>query len=150
MNRMKLPPRIKFLLISKWGDTLDIAYSLYKDGHEVKMYIEEKDCREIGYGFIKKTNQWQKHVDWADVIVFDYTGFGEVCEQLRNEGKCVFGGSVYTDKLEMDRNFGHLELKKHHIKTLPSQEFASFGEAISFVESNPDAYVVKPSERHKN
>ena len=145
MNLMKLPPNSKFLLISKWGDTLDIAYSLQKDGHEVKMYIEEKDYREIGFGFVKKTNQWQKHVDWADVIVFDYTGFGAECEQLRNAGKCVFGGSIYTDNLELDRNFGHLELKKHHIKTLPSQEFTSFGEAISFVQNNPDAYVIKPS-----
>ena len=145
MNLMKLPPNSKFLLISKWGDTLDIAYSLQKDGHEVKMYIEEKDYREIGFGFVKKTNQWQKHVDWADVIVFDYTGFGAECEQLRNAGKCVFGGSIYTDNIELDRNFGHLELKKHHIKTLPSQEFTSFGEAISFVQNSPDAYVIKPS-----
>ncbi|PNQ73171.1 phosphoribosylamine--glycine ligase [Hanstruepera neustonica] len=115
------------------------------EGHSLKMYIEEKGCKEIGFGFCTKVTDWQKHTDWADLIIFDYTGYGEICEQLRNQGKRVIGGSKYTDLLEMDRNFGHQQLKLHKIKVLPSYEFANFQEAIRFIEKHPDAYVIKPS-----
>jgi len=61
----------KFLFISKWGDALDIAYGISCEGHQVLMYIADKRSREIGFGFVKKTNDYSKHLDWADIIVFD-------------------------------------------------------------------------------
>lgn len=135
----------KFLFISRWGEILDIAYATQNEGHDVKLYIEDKPSREIGTGFVKKVKDWRKHIDWADILIFDYTGFGKECADLRASGKIVFGGSEYTDLLEMDRNFGQKELQKHKIKTLPFKEFVSFQDAIAYVEKNPDAYVIKPS-----
>ena len=135
----------KILLISKYGETLDIANTMILEGHQVKMYIEEKGCKEIGFGFCTKVLDWKKHIDWADLLIFDYTGYGAICEELRNKGKLVVGGSKYTDLLELDRNFGHQQLIAHKIKVLPSNEFSNFQEAIIFVEKNPDAYVIKPS-----
>ena len=135
----------KILLVSKYGETLDIAVAMQEEGHSLKFFIEEKGCKEIGYGFCPKVTDWKKHVDWADLIIFDYSGYGAICEELRNQGKLVVGGSKYTDLLELDRNFGHQQLKLHKIKVLPSYEFTSFKDAISFIEKNPDAYVIKPS-----
>ena len=134
----------RFLFISRWGEILDLAYSVQKEGHSVKLFIEDKSSREIGFGFVKKVNNWQKHIDWADVIIFDYTGYGKICDDLHAAGKLVFGGSQYTDLLELDRNFGQQELKKHKIKTLPFKEFSNFHDAIAYVEQHPDAYVIKP------
>ena len=144
---MKKPNSLpkKFLFISRWGESLDIAYAIQNEGNEVKLYIEDKGSREIGTGFVKKVRDWKKHVDWADILIFDYTGYGKICEELRASGKIVFGGSEYTDLLELDRNFGQNELKKHKIKTLPFEEFVSFQDAITYVEKHPDAYVIKPS-----
>ncbi|WP_242157252.1 phosphoribosylamine--glycine ligase [Aestuariivivens sediminis] len=148
---MKKAPIVKnssvkraFLFISKWGEILDIAHAIQKEGHLVKLFIDDKPSREIGYGFVKKVTNWQNHIDWADVIVFDYNGYGEICDALRASGKLVFGGSAYTDLLELDRNFGQQELKRHKIKTLPFKEFSNFQDAITYVEQNPDAYVIKP------
>ncbi len=109
------------------------------------MYIETKSCKEIGLGFVPKVSDWRKHVDWADLIIFDYTGYGKICEELRSSGKLVIGGSEYTDLLELDRNFGHEQLQTHKIKVLPSIEFTNFQDAIAYVQQNPDAYVIKPS-----
>ena len=134
----------KFLVVSKWGDSLDIAYQLNLEGHKIKMYIQDKSSREVGFGFVQKTNHWEKYLEWADVIVFDYTGFGEIADRLRADGKLVFGGSAYTDMLELDRNFGQNELKNHGIKILPSKDFFSFSDAIQYIEKNPDTYVIKP------
>jgi len=135
---------LKFLIVSKWGDALDLAYRLKNEQHEVLMSIQDRDSKEIGFGFVRKTNQWEKYTDWADVIVFDYTGFGAQADELRKQGKLVFGGSTYTDQLELDRNFGHLELIKHKIKTIPSKEFTNFPEAIDYIRAHPDCYVIKP------
>lgn len=134
-----------FLFISRWGEILDIAYATQNEGNLVKLFIEDKPSREIGTGFVKKVKDWRKHTDWADIIIFDYTGYGKECADLRASGKIVFGGSEYTDLLELDRNFGQKELQKHKIKTLPFEEFVSFQDAISYVEKHPDAYVIKPS-----
>lgn len=135
----------KFLFISRWGESLDIALAVQTEGHTVKMFIDDKASREIGYGFVKKIKDWRKHIDWADVLIFDYTGYGAECEELRAKGKLVFGGTVYTDQLELDRNFGQNELKKHKINTLPFKEFNTFKEAITYVKQHPNAYVIKPS-----
>ena len=131
--------------MSRWGEILDTAYATLLEGNDVKLYIEDKPSREIGTGFVKKTKDWKKQVDWADVIIFDYTGYGVICSELRAKGKLVIGGSEYTDLLELDRSFGQDELKKHKIKTLPFKEFVSFQDAITYVQNNPDAYVIKPS-----
>jgi phosphoribosylamine--glycine ligase len=134
----------KFLFISRWGESLDIAYAISLEGHTVKMFIEDKPSREIGYGFVQKVKDWQKHIDWSDILIFDYTGYGKICSELRAAGKLVIGGTEYTDKLELDRNFGQDELKRHKIKVLPFKEFFSFQDAIDYVKSHPNAYVIKP------
>mgnify|MGYP003646220629 CR=1 FL=1 len=134
----------KFLIVSRWGESLDIAYAISLEGHTVKMFIEDKPSREIGYGFVQKVKDWQKHIEWADVIIFDYTGYGKICSELRAAGKLVIGGTEYTDKLELDRNFGQDELKRHKIKVLPFKEFFSFQDAIDYVKLHPNAYVIKP------
>ncbi len=139
------PLNKKFLFISRWGEILDIAHTVQNEGNEVKLYIEDKGSHEIGTGFVKKIREWKKHTEWADIIIFDYTGYGDVCSKLRNSGKLVLGGTDYTDTLELDRGFGQSELKKHKIKTLPYKEFSNFAEAIAYVQANPDAYVIKPS-----
>ncbi len=134
----------KFLFVSRWGESLDIVNTVKSEGHDVKFYIEDKASREIGYGFVKKVTDWKKYTDWADIIVFDYTGYGKEATQLRNAGKLVFGGTEYTDNLELDRNFGQAELQKHKIKVIPSKEFSTFKDAIHYIEQNPNLYVLKP------
>ncbi|WP_157208522.1 phosphoribosylamine--glycine ligase [Mariniflexile maritimum] len=134
----------KFLFVSRWGESLDIANTIKKEGHEVKLFVEDKGCKEIGFGFVNKATHWEKHIAWADIIIFDYTGYGKIATQLRSAGKLVVGGTEYTDRLELDRNYGQAELKKHKIKIIPSKEFTSFNDAITYIEANPNTYVVKP------
>jgi phosphoribosylamine--glycine ligase len=141
----KLDTPKNILLVSRWGETLDLALAMQNEGHFIKFFIQEKECKEIGDGFIPKVKSWKTQVKWANLVIFDYTGYSKEAERLKAEGKLVFGGSNYTDKLELDRNFGNDELKKHKIKTLPSKEFATFEDAINYIKAHPDAYVIKPS-----
>ena len=140
----------KFLFVSSFGGTLDLAWQLQKEGHEPKLWIADRSEREVGDGFVPKVAEWKPHVDWADVIVFDDVGYGEECESLRKKGKAVLGGTVYSDRLENDRHFGQEEMKAAGMTVLPSWDFDSFDAAIEFVKANPDRYVVKPNGEAQN
>ncbi|MGH8168792.1 MAG: phosphoribosylamine--glycine ligase, partial [Woeseiaceae bacterium] len=110
----------RFLFVSIGALISDIAWQIVKEGHDVKYYIESESEKSIGDGFIPKVNSWEKHVKWADVIVFDdVLGMGEKAQKLREAGKHVVGGTIYTDRLEDDRSFGQEELKRHGVSIIP-------------------------------
>ncbi|HEV2225711.1 MAG TPA: phosphoribosylglycinamide synthetase C domain-containing protein [Nitrososphaerales archaeon] len=141
---------MKFLFVTDESLSADLAWQLKKEGHDVKMHCHGNGEKDVGLGFFEKIDEWEPFKDWADVIVFDDVGFGSKADQLRNEGKFVFGGSPYTDKLELDREFGQSELNSVGVDILPSWNFTSFDEAISLVKANPDRYVLKPSGKAQN
>lgn len=143
--------KIKFLFVSLEGLIGDIAWQVIKEGHEAKYCIQNKKGQDIADGFVPKAGDWQKEIDWADVIVFDdVLGQGKLAGGLRQKGKRVIGGTEYTDRLEDDRSFGQEELKKIGVHIIPYTEFSSFDEAIVFVKENPNRYVIKPSGEAQN
>ena len=144
------PPSPRLLFISKWGLIQDLAWEVLKEGNEVRYHIMSKSDREVGDGFVEKVERWEDHKDWADVIVFDDCEFGTLSDRLRKEGKPVIGGTPYTDRLEMDRDFGQEEMKEAGMTTLPKWDFDSFDAAIAFIKENPGRYVIKPSGRAQN
>ena len=134
----------KFLFVSDEGCIGDLIWKIKSEGHEVRYFIEDKNEKDVCDGFVDKTDNWESLKDWADVIVFDDIIFGSIAEKLRKEGKLVIGGSVYTDKLEVDRDFGYKEMIDAGISVIPSWVFTNFDEAIKFIQKNPDRYVIKP------
>lgn len=141
----------KFLFVSYDALISDIAWQVLKEGHDAKYWIRDDDSKDVADGFVPKVNNWEKEINWADIIVFDdVLGMGEWAADVRKKGKLAIGGTPYTDKLEDDRTFGQEELKKHGVSIIPFQEFISFDEAISFVQTNPSRYVIKPSGEAQN
>ncbi|MFC1522110.1 phosphoribosylglycinamide synthetase C domain-containing protein [Elusimicrobiota bacterium] len=136
---------MKFLFVSRIAFTGDLAVKLLSEGHEVKYYIHEKSEKEVYDGLFEKVDKWDDWTNWAEVILFDDSDFGDAPASLRKEGKLVIGGTLYTDRLEMDRDFGQSEMKAAGMLTAPCWNFDNFDEAISFVEKNPQRYVVKPN-----
>jgi len=141
---------MKFLFVSIEALSMDLAWKLRREGHQVKFFTKSENEKDVGDGFVEKIDAWEPLKDWAEVVVFDDIGFGDLADKLRAEGKFVVGGSAYTDRLENDREFGQEELKSIGVNTLPSWNFNSFDEGIEFVKKNPDRYVIKPSGRAQN
>jgi phosphoribosylamine--glycine ligase len=141
----------KFLFVSYDALISDIAWEVVKEGHDAKYWIREKESRDCADGFVPKTDDWKKEIDWADIIVFDdVLGMGEWAADMRKRGKLAVGGTPYTDRLEDDRTFGQEELKKHGVGIIPFEEFTSFDKAIEYVQANPNRYVIKPSGEAQN
>jgi len=146
-NNLALPPKEvrKFLFVSFESLSGDLAWEIKKEGHHVKVFIEDQADKDVYDGFLEKIDDWKQFVDWADVVVFDDVGFGKEADELRKKGKLVVGGSRYTDELEQDREFGQAEMKKVGMLTLPHWDFSEYDTALKFIEENPGRYVYKPS-----
>ncbi|MFW5934294.1 MAG: phosphoribosylamine--glycine ligase [Halolamina sp.] len=141
----------RFLFVSADAALItDLAWQIHGEGHDVKYYIEAESDREIGDGFVPKTDDWEAEVDWADVIVFDDIwvgsdiGTGELARELREAGHAVVGGTPNTDRLEEDRGYAMAVLEEHGVNTIDHREFESFEAGIQFVRENPAPYVIKP------
>lgn len=125
-----------------------LAYLMTLEGHEVKLFIDDRDRKEDFKNLVKKTNNWRKELTWVgkgseSLIVFDDIGYGTEQDELRSQGYSVFGGSELADKLESDRHYGHTIFTEAGIKTVPMQNFNSFQSAIDFVKNNRAAWVIK-------
>src|SRR4051812_11791435 len=131
---------MRFLFVSRFALIHALALQVKKEGHDVRYAILSKPDRIVGDGFVEKVENWEEHKDWAEIIVFDDSDFGDICERLRKEGKAVIGGTRYSDKLEFDRDFATEEMKGAGLTTLPSWEFEGFDAAIEFVKANPNRY----------
>jgi phosphoribosylamine--glycine ligase len=149
MDKPNGDPR-KFLFISRQALIHDLAWEVRKEGHAVKYHIQSKADRDVADGLIDKVDDWEAHKDWADVIVFDDTGYGDLAEKLRREDRAVVGGTRVSDRLEEDRDFGQSEMKAAGLTTLPNWDFDSFDAAIEFIRKEPDRYVVKPNGKAQN
>ncbi len=135
----------KFLFVSNESVSGDLAWQVKKEGHEVRCFIRRREDSDVYDGILDKVDDWKEHLEWADVAVFDDTGFGETADKLRKEGKLAVGGSSYTDRLEESRQFGQEEMKSVGMSVLPQWNFADMDAAIEFLRSNPGRYVFKPS-----
>ena len=142
--------KFKFLFVSHEGLIGDLAWQVKKEGNEVKYFIHKMSEKNVCDGFVEKCDAWEKFVDWADVIVFDDTGFGGEADMLRKEGKSVIGASAYGDMLESDREFGQDELKKAGVNILPHWDFTDFDVAVRFIKEHPGRYVLKPNGKAQN
>ncbi|MEM5872463.1 MAG: hypothetical protein QXD55_01210 [Candidatus Aenigmatarchaeota archaeon] len=141
----------KILFVSSSGLIGDLAWKVKNEGHEVKIFIEDKEEKDVCDGFVDKVEKWEDFKDWADLIVFDDVGFGSIAEKLRKEGKLVVGGSTYTDKLEIDRDFGYKEMKDAGIKSFQIQKFISGVEIAigAFFNGEDFIYPINVNFEHK-
>ena len=72
---------------------------------------------------------------------FDFTGRGQLADQLRKGGRLVVGGGSFCDRLEDDRPFGEAFAEKHGIQAPPSYRFSTITQAISFLRKDPKQKV---------
>ena len=60
-----------FLFVSYDALISDIAWEVHKEGNGVKYWIRDDKSKDVGDGFVPKTDNWENELDWADIIVFD-------------------------------------------------------------------------------
>lgn len=123
-----------------------MCYRLKREGHSVRLYIEDKDQKQNLEGIIEKTDNWEKELDWVGkkgLIIFDSIGYGKIQDELREKGYSVVGGNKKSDQIEHDRQYGQKILSICGIKPVSSINFGNVKEAIKFLKKNKGRWVVK-------
>lgn len=141
---------MNILFLSGWGSAVPLAMICEEYGHDVKFFIEDKDSKDVGDGFVPKVDDYKKEIDWADLVITDDTHLGKINDKIREKGIPVIGGTKMTDVLEEDRGAGQKLFKAVGLDLLDSKEFKTMEEAISYVQENPKPYVVKISGTAQN
>jgi phosphoribosylamine---glycine ligase len=137
---------MNILFISKDLSGGGLAYRLKKEGHSVRLFVEDKDQKQNLDGLVEKTEKWEEDLDWVGkkgLIIFDSSGYGKIQDELREKGYLVVGGNKLADKLEHDRQYGQKILSVCEMKIIPSVNFSSAKSAINFIKENRDYWVVK-------
>jgi phosphoribosylamine---glycine ligase len=138
---------MRILFVSRELIATELCPLLMLEGHEVKLFIEEKELRGCYDNIVVKTDDWENELDWVGkdgLIVFDDVGYGKRQDELRAEGYRVVGGSELGDRLEEDRQFGQKVFLDHGIRNVPSFNFDTAEEALAHIEMFPGLqWVVK-------
>lgn len=124
----------------------NLACLLQREGHNVKLFIDDDDRKLNFENMVSKTSDWKAELGWVGkkgLIIFDDIGYGEIQDDLRNQGFSVFGGCELGDKLEIDRQFAQQIFEKYKIKSLPTFNFSNISDCINYMRKNKKAWVIK-------
>ena len=142
---------MRFLGIGDDADLGSLYLRLATDGHDVKIYINNRFCQDTLRGLVPRVEDWQTELDWIreagseGCILFENVsgGRGELQDRLRADGLNVIGSSAYGARLENDRSYAQRILADLDLPTAPVFEFSQTQEAIRFIAQRPAQYVVK-------
>jgi phosphoribosylamine--glycine ligase len=134
-------------MVSNVGEGAHLLHQIEQEGNQVELYINQPDYRSVWDGLIPKTEKIEPAE--GTVVVFDFSGMGDIADNLRKEGFATVAGSVFADELEQDRMFGLNLMEQAGIKVPYTAKFDDFSvdEVRSFLEEHDDGkrFVFKPS-----
>ena len=137
---------MKFHMLSNCGEGCGLLKRIQDEGNECTIHIVDKDYANTFDGILEKS------VDAPEkaIIIVDSSGLGKEADKLRKRGFKVFGGSVFSDRLEQERDFGLSYMQNHGIRTPDTKVFRTFGEALDWVKADKsdNNYVFKPNGEH--
>lgn len=99
---------MKYVFLSKRGDSLPLAQKIEAENNQVDFYICEDENLVV-----------DRHITSfaPDIIIIDSCGFGALANRLSKAGFPVVGSSLFTDKLESDPLYSEKALKMCGLNT---------------------------------
>lgn len=137
------------LIIDSDGVGLDFALRAAAAGHAVKLFRFTKRPSRYGEGFkqITLVDDWRGHMPWAkDGLILSTSNNRYLTEldRYRDFGYKIFGPTVASAKLEIDRKAGMDAFEAIGVDMPAYQTFSSLEDAEAFARKSSDAWVVKP------
>ncbi len=145
VSRETLPKTLKFIVISTYGELLDIAIQLEKvEGYETKFCIKDKDYSKIGQGIVTRDDDWYRCIGQGYIWVVDGCEHADMQDWLREQGEYVVGTNSALAEMENDRQKGQDWFKKAGFAQPESKNFTNVDDCIAFIKENIDTkYILK-------
>jgi phosphoribosylamine-glycine ligase len=136
---------MNFHLLSDCGDGCGLLERIQDEGNQCTVDIQDKNYKNSFDGILEKSNKPPKDA----IIIVDTSGMGKTADEYRKRGFKVFGGSVFADKLEEERDFGLAFMRRHGIQFPETKVFRYFTEAIDWIQNQKEdeKFVFKPNGR---
>lgn len=140
---------MKLLVIDTDTVGLDFCLRCAAWGHEVRWCIpkeKDKTPSRAGDGMgLKKVEDWREHIEWADLITPTMNDiYVHALEPYRKAGFPIFGPSLESRRLEVDREFGQEAMERHGIAVPEYRTFTDYDQAIAYVKKMDEAFASKP------
>jgi hypothetical protein len=139
------------ILIYDFGLFFEHARCLASQGHLVRYFTPffgaypKFEQYAPGLGFedegVEKVMTFFDNKDWADLICFFDVGTGDIADDLRSQGKIVFGSSLKGDRLENNREFTRKIQEKIGLPVQNSEVVKGIPKLREYLKKNPDKYV---------
>jgi phosphoribosylamine--glycine ligase len=141
---------MNLLLADDTCSFVPFALRCMRFGHHVRVCMpnDKQTGRQpkTGDGLVEKVREWEKHVDWADLILLsDNERWLRQLDVYKRRGYPVLAPSQASAELELDRKKGQKFLEDHGIKTMPFQSFTNAQKAIAYIEKEGKRFVCKPN-----
>lgn len=133
---------MKVLILSKSGDGAGIAYKLFKEGHHVDLWIEDRKLKDTLKGFVGRPESWRPIAATADLVLSDCAGYSKYAEIFGRLGKPMIGFNPVGDVLELDYKKRIDALHKVGIETPPYEVFNNPKEALQLSWDSPTGYNI--------
>jgi len=136
---------LKFIVISTYGELLDIAIQLEKvEKYETVFCTIDHDYSKIGEGIVTKEKEWHRYIGKNYVWIIDGCENADLQDWLREQGEYVVGTNTELSEMENDRQKGQDWFKKAGFKQPFSKNFKNIDECLEFVKENIDTkYILK-------
>ena len=136
---------LKFLVISEFGEILDLAVHLKEvEGYETYLCITDHDYEKIGDGIIEKEKDWHRCIGKGYIWVIDGCTLADLQDWLREQGEYVVGTNAIMSEYENNRQKGQALFKKAGFYQPFSKNFTDIEECLEFVKENRDTrYILK-------
>lgn len=139
---------MKFLVCDT-GLSVEHAVCLAKDGNKVKYHTPWVKAKPsfvdyaIGLGIegIEDELDFYSNVDWADVICFFDTGYGDKATFLRNKGYTVYGAGKHGEELEAHRYLARQIQKDLGLPTQKTERIKGIESLREYLKNNKDVVV---------
>jgi phosphoribosylamine-glycine ligase len=135
---------MRFLLIDDEGAPCSLAYQLQqRELHEVKMFSEKPEGREHLNGIVAQVQTIEQGLGWMGKNAYFIRGDEKDCSELRQRGYRGYGGNIFTERLENDRQF-EMEIAQRAEISIPNFHLLeNIDEGIQFIKDHPDQYCLK-------
>ena len=125
---------MKLAFIDKTGCLHSVVWTVFKEGHDVLYWIQEKDYQKIGNGLVEKADSEKEIVDFHPDIVYVYKDPRKVLS-LTGKHLTAFGSSLYASKLEDERFYAVSLADKYGIQIPRTFQFTNVEDAKSFLKT---------------
>lgn len=136
-SEYEFPNELKFVIISSFGELLDVAIQLERvEKYKVVFCVTDPNYSKIGKGIVNTEKDWHRFIGEGYVWIIDGCENADLQDWLREKKEYVVGTNSKLSEMENDRQKGQDWFKKAGFKQPFSKNFKSIEDCIKFVEEN--------------